>query len=231
VGKVYNQKQCSRCEHFGKVIESWGVYYCKKCYADKPKKTNGNGGMVFKGININHHIELPFDDGITLERCRKSHPVFCDLYLTHYPDSKGIMGRSFNYIVRIGGEVAGIIGANSPPLNYKLFRAFFQSDDEKEFLNNNVFRMIRHESNLATKVLKIFRLRIKNDYMSAYGVKLKGICTFVEPPRNGAVYRADNWEYLGDTQGKTVKKRDMGTWTNKEWGEGNKKLIFAIRYR
>jgi len=55
-----------------------------------------------------------------------------------------------------------------------------------------------------------------------------GIVTFVEPPRTGSVYKADNWDYLGKTQGKKCSRRgNHGKWINKEWGEGTKKLIFA----
>lgn len=229
MGKVFRNKQCSTCPSVGTVIESWGTYYCKTCYDARPKKPNGNGGMVFKGVNMS---DFDRDEvGISLERCKKSHPAFCDLYLSHYPGSKGIMGRSLNYLVRLDGKIAGIIGGNSPPLNYKLFRKFFNTDDEKLFLNNNVFRMVNSEKNLGTKVLSLFRHTVAVDYKNAYGVDLLGLSTFVEPPRTGAVYKADNWEAIGLTQGKSVRKRDMNSWENKEWSVGTVKLIFAIRFK
>jgi hypothetical protein len=34
---------------------------------------------------------------------------------------------------------------------------------------------------------------------------------------------------IGETQGKSPKKRDMDRWENKEWGVGTKKLIFVKR--
>jgi len=97
-------------------------------------------------------------------------------------------------------------------------------------LNNNVFRLIINNPNLGTKVLKLFRNTIYEEYVKQYG-KLIGFITFVEPPRTGAMYKADNWQYLGETQGKTVQKRNMGNWTNKEWGVGTKKHIFGKKIK
>ena len=99
------------------------------------------------------------------------------------------------------------------------------------FLNNNVYRMINNTKNLGTQVLRAFRNTVAQDYEDSYGVKILGLCTFVEPPRSGAIYLADNWTCLGETQGKSVRKRDMSTWENKEWSQGTKKLIFAIKAR
>jgi hypothetical protein len=232
MGKVFYDRVCSVCQTRGKIIESWGINFCKSCYDTKPKKPNGNGGMVRSFTPIGAYASLDFSDGaLVLERVRKSNPVFSELYLTHYPGSKGIMGRSINYLARIGGDVVGIVGANSPPLNYKLFRHYFSCDDEKKFMNNNVYRLVRHDKNLGTRVLALFRKQLQIDYQKQFNETLIGLITFVEPPRSGALYKADNWDLLGETQGKSAQKRDMDNWVNKEWGEGTKKLIFAIKFK
>jgi hypothetical protein len=185
--------------------------------------------MLRYDINLN---DFRTDEtGVTLERVKKSHHVFSTLFLDHYPGSRGIMGRSLTYLARLNGEVAGIIGANSPPMNYKLFREFFNTENERLFLNNNVFRLTLHEKNLGTQVLKAFRERVRIDYRERFNEELLGLMTFVEPPRDGALYKADNWTFLGHTQGKTVQKRDFGALVNKEWGTGTKKLIYAIRFK
>jgi hypothetical protein len=126
-----------------------------------------------------------------LEPVKKGNKIFSTLFLQHYPGSRGIMGRSINYLVRLDGEIVGIIGANSPPLNYKKFRAYFDTKDEKVFVNNNVFRLVVTHKNLGTQVLSLFRKTIKRDYKDRYGDDLIGIVTFVEPPRTGAIYKAD----------------------------------------
>jgi hypothetical protein len=229
MGKVYQNKVCETCGITGKVIETFGHKYCKPCYDKRPKKGHGNSGMIgVKGLKP--ETPLPLFKGLEIERTTKGNKLFATLYLEHYPGSKGILGRQLNYFITKDGKVVGIIGVNSPPLNYKKFREFFKTDNEKLFVNNNVFRIVETEKNLGTKVLKIFRNRIKKDYKERYGDELIGIITFVEPPRTGAMYKADNWIYLGETQGKKCFRRgDMGKWINKEWTTGTKKLIFAKR--
>lgn len=235
MGKVYKNKICSKCGFKGIVIESWGINYCKACWDLKPHRPNtGNGGMKLKPVlwDLYQPKKNSEHQNIILERVKKSNLFYSNLYLTHYPGSKGIMGRQFHYLIHYKDGIAGIIGANSPPLNYKKFNLFFgETLKEQNWLNNNVYRLIYQEKNLGTRVLKIFRKQIKIDYENQYKIPLAGLITFVEPPRNGAMYLADNWIFLGETQGKQCRRSgDHGKWTNKEWSSGSiKKLIFAIK--
>jgi hypothetical protein len=228
MGKVFLNKVCWKCGKKGKVIETWGKKWCKECWDKKPKKGNGHSGMVSMG-KLSVQTELFKEKGLKLERTTKGNKVYATLYLSHYPESKGIVGRQFNYFIKQDGEIIGIIGGNSPPLNYKKFNEFFGNGfDENNWLNNNVFRIVKTERNLGTRVLKIFRHCIKKDYEEKYKHRLMGLVTFVEPPRTGAVYKADNWSFLGETQGvKCSRRGDHGKWINKEWSKGTKKLIFA----
>lgn len=228
MGKVFLNKECCVCHKVGKVIETWGKQYCRICWDAKPKKGKGHSGML--GMDKLVVQEEMFQDlSLNLERTQKGNKIFATLYLTHYPESKGIVGRQCNYFVKKDGKIIGIIGGNSPPLNYKKFNAFFgEGYNENNWLNNNVFRLIKTERNLGTKVLKMFRYRIKEDYEKQYNHKLIGLITFVEPPRTGAMYKADNWTFLGETQGvRCFRRGDHGKWINKEWGKGTKKLVFA----
>jgi hypothetical protein len=228
VGKVYQNKSCDICGLIGKVIESWGKKYCKKCWDKKPKKDGqGHSGMLKDSNIINQQVLNLYND-LRLVRTQKGNKLFSTLYLEHYPKSKGIVGRQCNYLIERAGEVLGIIGANSPPLNYKKFNAFFNGFTELNWLNNNVFRLVKRERNLGTKILRMFREQIKKDYETQYGDKLIGLVTFVEPPRSGSVYKADNWYFLGVTEGKRCFRRGShGKWINKEWTTGTKKIIFA----
>lgn len=228
LGKVYQNKVCDICGFNGKVIESFGVKYCKECYDKKPKRGNGNSGMI-KMSELAIQGSLFAKEGLYLEKTTKGNKEYATIYLEHYPGSLGIVGRQLNYFIKDGIVTIGIIGCNSPPLNYKLFNNYFGADyTELNWVNNNVFRLLRHTPNLGTRVLKIFRKQILDDYKNIYGDSLVGIVTFVEPPRTGAVYKADNWDFLGETQGKKCQRRgDHGKWVNKEWSTGTKKLVFA----
>jgi len=229
MGKVFKNKICDICGKLKpKVIECWGKKHCPECFEARPKTgIVGHSGMV-SDPNIMNQRMLAFDTNLKLTKVPKGDKVFATLYLAHYPESKGIVGRQCNYLVERKGEVLGIIGANSPPLNYKIFNNFFKEYTEKNWLNNNVFRLIYNEKNLGTRTLKMFRERVKKDYEKQYKDILIGLVTFVEPPRTGAVYKADNWTYLGMTQGiRCTRRGSLGKWINKEWSKGTKKYIFA----
>lgn len=233
MGKVFQNKLCDICGFQGKVIETWGKKYCRSCWDKKPKQLGtGHSGMLKAKSELQQDF-LAFDNKLKLIKVPKGNKLFATIFLEHYPKSKGIVGRQCNYLIERAGKILGIIGANSPPLNYIKFNKFFNPNGIKKYtefnwLNNNVFRLLYQEKNLGTKVLKLFRQQLKKDYETQYKDKLIGLITFIEPPRLGSLYKADNWIYLGITQGKECKRRGShGKWINKEWLEGTKKYIYT----
>lgn len=76
--------------------------------------------------------------------------------------------------------------------------------------------------------LKNFRKTFKQDYYNKYNEELLGLITFVEPPRSGTVYKADNWIYLGMTKGFGTTQRSK-RWESRKWVKKIPKLIFAIK--
>jgi len=223
---AWNKKSgmCDRCGKQADNLEpAFGKHICSDCKTTRPNKGKGNAGLFSDSQEL-----MTFETGIHLDKVQKSNGLFGYWFFTHYPNSKGIPGRSLCYLVYDGPALIGIIAANSPPSNYRVFRDFFNCDNDNCFVNNNVFRMIRHEKNLATKVLSRFRRRVRDDYQEKYGEKLIGIVTFVEPPRTGALYKADNWTYLGMTQGKQMR-RDKETWA-KVFSDGTTKHIYGFKY-
>jgi hypothetical protein len=216
--------KCSRCgENVDKTVMSFGKPICYSCRNSRPKKGTGNSGLFATG-----QLRFAEQDGLYLQRVPKSDGLFGKLFFEHYPKSKGIVGRSINYLVILNRQCIGIIGGASPPKNYTIFNNYFGNNQENYFLNNNVFRLILRQNNLGTKVLKIFRNVISSDYQLKYKDDLIGLCTFVELPRDGALYKADNWDYLGLTQGKRMYRR--GENWEKTFVDGEKKHIFAYKY-
>lgn len=214
---------CDRCKkEVKRLVPSFGKYICQDCKKSRPNKGKGNAGM-----RDQTNLQMFIGEDLSLERVPKSDGRFGHLFFSHYPKSKGIPGRSLCYLVFNKGKIAGIIGAASPPKNYKIFVSYF-GVDEKFFVNNNVFRIIESEKNLATRILRKFRERIRKDYREKYSQELTGICTFVEKPRTGNIYKADNWDFLGETQGKRMR-RNPDTW-EKEFTDGEKKYIFGYKY-
>lgn len=108
--------KCSRCGKDGRLHPSFGKLICEACKDQRPNKHTGNAGLIQNDQSV-----FVFSDGLSLRRVPKSDSVFGKLFFSHYPGSKGIPGRSLCYIVEYNGEVAGIIGFNSPPKNYGFF--------------------------------------------------------------------------------------------------------------
>jgi len=217
---------CSKCGTGNtKLHPTYGEWICFTCKDNRPHKGRGGSGLTNTGIT-NYKPNTP---DLCLVRVPKSDGLFGKLFFEHYPQSKGIPGRSMCYLVYKDYQVCGIIGVNSPPRRYKKFVEFFDSNDANLIVNNNIFKLINHEKNLGTKVLRLFRGIVRKDYLEKYGENLLGIITFVEPPRDGAIYKADNWSFLGETKGLRVRINPE-TWES-EYTTGTQKLIFAYKYK
>jgi len=55
--------------------------------------------------------------------------------------------------------------------------------------------------NLASRVLAVCEHRISQDWSAAYGHPIVLLETFVDESHRGTLYRAANWQYVGDTRG------------------------------
>ena len=224
-------KSCTKCtKQDVKLYNTFGKLKCKECIEKDKTGKKGNSGMIYKKDTIIQYDI--FLNNLSLKLVKKSNNLFVKWYIEHYPKSKGIVGRQLNYLIYINNTPVGIISGASPPLNYKKFRNFFNIKNDLQILNNNVFRLVNkpNDKNIGTKILKLFRERLKKDYKKKYNEILRGIVTFVEPPRTGAVYKADNWINLGLTQGVEVRRAGKD-WLQKTYTKGTKKHIFCYKYK
>jgi hypothetical protein len=94
--------------------------------------------------------------------------------------------------------------------------------------------MCKKIPNVGTRVLKLLRQQAPIEWKKKYGDTLKYLITFVGGGHNGAVYKADNWEVIGNTAGLPSHKSVSMKWDDgealkakfvKPTGE-NKKVIF-----
>lgn len=70
--------------------------------------------------------------------------------------------------------------------------------------NNSRFLILpdRHYPNLASRVLALCERRLVWDWQARFGYPLLLLETFVDPRHfHGTLYRAANWQYVGDTRG------------------------------
>lgn len=237
----------SICKRTGKCScgkeGKYGVFdkfYCEECYKNRPRgKSNhkGSGGLIAlskEQLEQELYKNTPYHANPYFLKVPKGHKVFASLFLTHYPESKGIVGRSINYLILYRNSIVGIIGVTNPPYALNVTDEFFGINKEnriiknQEIANNHIFRLIVDEPNLASRCLRILRKVVVKDWKEKYGNDLKGLLTFVEPPRKGSCYLADNWKYLGMTKGRGCVQRS-GRWEKREWVDKAKKHIYAIK--
>jgi len=79
-----------------------------------------------------------------------------------------------------------------------------QYDRLKLVINNSRFLILPgyHVPNLGTRILSLSQKRLLNDWLKKFGHPVLLLETFVNPTLfQGTVYKAANWNYVGDTKG------------------------------
>ena len=156
-------------------------------------------------------------------------------WLIYHPDYQNALGVP---------QAVGMIGVGSsvypPPkdlLSYVGMSKSEYKDNFNSFANNWRFCMNTSIPNAGSQILKQLRHHAPIEWEKKYKNFLTHIITFVGGGNNGAVYRADNWDMVGQTAG--LPKHDIVSmkWNDKEelkekfvkpTGE-NKKLIFDTK--
>lgn len=172
---------------------------------------------------------------IRLVKSSKGDVEVKDMMKNHYSQPKGFVGRQLIYKIYADDRLCGAIAGGSSTLNLPGRSDFFgDAFDINGIVNNIFFHLIPNgDKNLGTKVLKLWRKQVAIDWEERYGDKVVGFETLVELPRNGAVYKADNWTQTGQTKGYTCKRVGGGgqeKWTGKRiWDTTNlrPKLVFC----
>lgn len=170
---------------------------------------------------------------ISLVRCKRTDPTYQEIRNRHYVPNRGCHGQQLHYLIYLDGNVVGIISGASSVWAVKSRDEYFGLSRENKqvalpsIINNVVFRLETHLPNLATQVLKLWRGTISKDWEERYKVKVHGFETFVveEDFRKGALYKADNWDFLGQTVGST--KSHKGLNNPAERVSTTPKLVFA----
>lgn len=170
---------------------------------------------------------------IHLERCKRSDERYQNIRDRHYIPNHGTIGQQIHYLVFLDDEVCGIISGASSVFAVKSRDEYFGLTKENKraglnsIINNVVFRLEKNLPNLGSQILALWRRTIAEDWEKQYGVKVHGFETFIigNERRFGALYKADNWDYVGDTAGSTKTHSGL----NKKGGrqETCVKMIFC----
>lgn len=171
---------------------------------------------------------------------KKTVNYIIETYHSYVPTSKSV-GRRLDWLISVDGEIVGMIGIGSatyPPCKDVLEKLNITKREYKDIFNsianNWRFCMMKSIKNVGTMVLKELRKQAPIEWKNRFGDELKYLVTFVGGNNNGAVYKADNWELIGETAGLPEHVSVSMKWDNsmelkekfvKPSGE-NKKLIF-----
>lgn len=121
--------------------------------------------------------------------------------------------RKLYWILYEKNKMVGVFGLSSAFTRPKPIMSYIEkhSIEFNEVGNNIVYCLYGHSHNYAgSKLLSLIRKDAVYWWNERYRDKLKAFQTFILPPRNGTVYKADNWEYLGKTSGgKVIRTRTL----------------------
>lgn len=132
--------------------------------------------------------------------------------------------RKMYYNLYEDGNMVGVFALSSVFYKPKSVKEWMVNHDLKsnEIANNIVYCLARHkDKNAGSKFLALLRKDSSVWWHERYGDELKAFQTFILPPRSGAVYKADNWELIGETIGKsqfvrTIKPSEIHNFTKYE---------------
>jgi len=171
---------------------------------------------------------------ILLMRCKRSDPYYQAIRDRHYIPNNGAIGQQLHYLIYVDYEIAGIISGGSAAFATKARDEFFgiNKDNRTVALNgiidNTVFRLEKNLPNLGTQILAKWRKVVAQDWEAKYRIKPCGFETFIieNENRKGALYKADNWTFVGETSGST-KMHLHGITNAFERQKNVKKLVFC----
>jgi len=178
---------------------------------------------------------------IFLQECHNSKQtkIFRDIINTHhsYVKYKDVPQRRINYLIyrTSDSEPIGAIGISSCVLaigardNWIGWNKDTRLKNSNQVANNYRFCLVPDNGiqNVGTMALKLLREVGAKRWEEKYGDKLIMMETFVQPlidgsdnKRNGAVYLADNWIEVGQTQGNSIKKAPLLLWQREDSKRG-----------
>ncbi|MGH8142916.1 MAG: Druantia anti-phage system protein DruA [Steroidobacteraceae bacterium] len=129
----------------------------------------------------------------------------------HYLGHQLIPGAQLRYFVRSAGQVLALLSFGASAWKTKPRDDLIGWSVEQRVrnlhlvVNNSRFLILPwiRRKNLASRILALISRRLPRDWLAAYAYSPVLLETFVEKPRfTGTCYKAANWRYLGDTQGR-----------------------------
>ena len=129
----------------------------------------------------------------------------------HYLGYTRLPGAQLRYFVKSKGTIVALLGfgasawKTSPRDKYIGWTASEREKNLHLIVNNARFLILPwiRSKNLGSRILSMIARRIRSDWENCYNYRPVLLETFVDKTRfQGTCYKAANWRYLGDTQGR-----------------------------
>jgi Domain of unknown function (DUF4338) len=129
----------------------------------------------------------------------------------HYLGHQPIPGAQLRYFVRAADQIIALLSFGASAWKTRPRDEFIGWTHEQRpqnlhlVVNNARFLILPWIQcrNLASRILSLISRRLPHDWHVRYAYRPVLLETFVEKPRfTGTCYKAANWQYLGDTQGR-----------------------------
>ena len=173
-------------------------------------------------------------ENIRLVPCKRSCDAYQEIRSRHYIPNHGAVGQQLHYLIYLDKEIVGIISGGAAAYAVRCRDEFFGITKENRhaalnsIIDNTVFRLEWNAPNLGTQILSLWRKTVAKDWYTHYGVKVAGFETFLVEAdnRKGSLYKADNWTFVGETQGSSKLHRH-GAENPHERINVDRKLVFC----
>ena len=222
-----------QCVGFLRSLEEEGLIKLPEVRANKARKPAKAKTVLRQLEDDSINIEEIIDCGaIELEIVRPGKRlVQWRKYMSSYHKlgDPQVLGSQMRYMIKTGGQDLGclLFSASSWALAPREEWIGWTSEERKSnlylIINNSRFLILPwvHVKNLASRALSMAARQIQRDWLAEYCYAPVLLETFVEPPYRGTCYKASNWIYLGETQGRGRNDR------NYEW-KLTKKSIYTL---
>lgn len=168
---------------------------------------------------------------IDLERVKQTDAHAQEYITNHYTNPRGFIGKVTTHLIVVDSKVCGVIVGGSTSMHLHGRQDYFGDCDIQSIINNRLFRLEQNTPNLGTQVLKLWRQTVVQNWKDTYNTIPIGFETLVLPPRTGAVYKADNWDYVGMTKGWSARCPNGHKNGVRVWYKTDPRLVFMKRIK
>jgi len=136
----------------------------------------------------------------------------------HYLGNAQLVGEQVRYVAEYQGQWVGLVAWSAGAYRLKLREEWigWNPSQKKRRLslvaNHSRFLILEgwHESNLASRLMKLCLQRLSQDWTDLYGHGVLVAESFVDPQQFlGTCYKASGWTLLGQTQGYRRSREDF----------------------